>query len=276
MQRTSLPRPRLKGWSGVTVFIMNARPLWSRFSADPRSHGQVRASDADRAVVSDVLSEAYALGQLDVEEFDERTEAAAKVKTLGEVPALIEDLVLADPSEVEPDKLDDAGRAQALARLEADRVPITPEQIDVAAQQYYRDRVRRAALGLIAGPGGITLAIWAFTSIARGEFIFFWPIFAIIPMLLGFFSRVGHKEDTIRERKRELTRRARAHLGDAEAKRELEKGEQSADDYESEFGRGLQPPHPSHPPYSPGQIARRDERRRRREGRRAHRDNPWD
>jgi hypothetical protein len=253
---------------------MNAGPLWSRFSADPRSYGQVRASDADRAVVTDVLSEAYALGQLDVTEFDERTEAAAKVKTLGEVPALIEDLVLADPSEVQSGKLDDTARAQALARLEAERVPITPEQIQTAAEQYYRDRVRRAALGLIAGPGGITLAIWAVSSIASGQFIFFWPIFVIIPMLLGFFSRIGHKQETIRERKRELTRRARAHLGDAEAKRELEASH--SEDEEDKYGHGLQPPHPSHPPYSPGQLSRREDRRNRRRNRRGHRDNPWD
>ncbi len=255
---------------------MNASPLWSRFSADPRSYGQVRASDADRAIVSDVLSEGYALGQLDVEEFDERTEAAAKIKTLGEVPALIEDLVLTDPTDVEPGRLDEAGRAQALARLEDDRVPITPEQIDAAAQRYYRDRVRRSLLGAVAGPVGITLAIWAVMSIARGEFIFFWPIFVIVPMLLGGLGRIAHKDEIIRNRKKELTRRARAHLGDAEAKRQLEQGEPQERDFESDFGTGLQPPHPPHPPFSPGQISRRDDRNRRRAQRRHHRDNPWD
>lgn len=255
---------------------MNASPLWSRFSADPRSYGQVRASDADRAVISDVLSEGYALGQLDVEEFDERTEAAAKVKTLGEIPALIEDLVLSDPTEVESGQLDDAGRAQALARLEDDRVPITPEQIDAAAQKYYRDRVRRSLLGAVAGPTGVVLAIWAISSIASGQFIFFWPIFVILPMLFGGLRRIANKDEIIRNRKRELTRRARARLGDAEAKRQLEQGETPERDFESELGTGLQPPHPSHPPYSPGQISRRDERHRRRGGRRHHRDNPWD
>ncbi|UVI35461.1 DUF1707 SHOCT-like domain-containing protein [Brevibacterium spongiae] len=255
---------------------MNASPLWSRFSADPRSYGQVRASDADRAVVSDVLSEGYALGQLDVEEFDERTEAAAKIKTLGEVPELIEDLVLSDAAETEPGQLDDAGRAQALARLEADRVPITPEQIDAAAQKYYRDRVRRSLLGAVAGPAGIVLAIWAISSIASGQFIFFWPIFVILPMLFGGLRRIANKDEIIRNRRRELTRRARAHLGDAEAKRQLEQGEDPPRDYEADFGTGLQPPHPSHPPYSPGQISRRDDRHRRRDGRRHRRDNPWD
>ncbi|WP_209323848.1 DUF1707 SHOCT-like domain-containing protein [Brevibacterium renqingii] len=255
---------------------MNARPLWSRFSADPRSYGQVRASDADRAVVADVLSEAYALGQLDVSEFDERTEAAAKLKTLGEIPELVDDLVLPDPAELTPDELDEAGRAQALARLEANRVPITPEQIDAAARKYYRDRVRQSVLGIIAGPAGFMLAIWAFASLANGQFIFFWPIFVIVPMLFGGISRIAHKDEIIRNRRRELTRQARAHLGDAEARREIEKGEHSAEDYEPELGSGLQPPHPPIPPYSPGQISRRDERRRRRSGRRHHRDNPWD
>ncbi|MCU4298930.1 DUF1707 domain-containing protein [Brevibacterium permense] len=253
---------------------MNGSPVWSRFSADPRSYGQVRASDADRAVVSDVLSEGYALGQLDVTEFDERTEAAAKIKMLGEVPALIEDLVLADPAESGP--LDDAGRARALARLNDDRVPITPEQIDAAAQKYYRDRVRRSLLGAVAGPVGIVLAIWAISSIASGQFIFFWPIFVIIPMLFGGLGRIAHKDEIIRNRKKELTRRARAHLGDAEAKRQLEEGEAPERDYEADFGTGLQPPHPSHPPYSPGQISRREERDRRRSHRRHNRDNPWD
>lgn len=255
---------------------MNASPLWSRFSADPRSYRQVRASDADRAVVSDVLSEGYALGQLDVDEFDERTEAAAAIKTLGEIPALIDDLVLADPADVEPGRLDDAGRAQALARLAEDRVPITPEQIDAAAQKYYRDRVRQSLLGAVAGPVGIVLAIWAFTSIARGEFIFFWPIFVIVPMLFGGLGRIAHKDEIIRNRKKELTRRARAHLGDAEAQRQLDQGEPPERDYEADFGTGLQPPHPSHPPYSPGQISRRDERDRGRGQRQHRRDNPWD
>jgi hypothetical protein len=184
-------------------------------------------SDADRAVVSDVLSEAYALGQLDVEEFDERTEAAAKVKTLGEVPALIEDLVLAESVRGRTGQARRCRPRAGPARLEADRVPITPEQIDAAAQQYYRDRVRRAPLGPIAGPGGITLAIWAFTSIARGAWSsFFWPIFVIVPMLLGGFgARVGAQG---RDRSASASGSSRAgrgaHLGDAEARREARAG----------------------------------------------------
>ncbi|RAA51928.1 hypothetical protein DN479_31525, partial [Burkholderia multivorans] len=126
---------------------MESRPLWSRFSADPRAYGQVRASDADRAVVTDVLSEAYALGQIDAGEFDERMETAGRVKTLGEIPDLVSDLVVADAEEIDPDHLDEASRKRALAQLDDERIPITPTQIQAAAEKYYRDRVRRALLG---------------------------------------------------------------------------------------------------------------------------------
>lgn len=257
---------------------MNSPPLWSRFTADPRAHGQVRASDADRAVVTDVLSEAYALGQIDAEEFDERSEAANRLKTLGEVPDLVQDLIIAEAGEVEPGELDDSARAQALARLDADRVPITPEQIDAAAHKYYRDRVRNALLGMFAGPVGVTLTIWAATSLATGRFIFFWPIFVILPMLFGAISQISNKQSLIRKRKRELTKRARAQLGDAEAKRELEehKNDDEDEDFDDAFGHGLQPPHPLAPPFRPGYESPRDEMRRRREERRRRRGNPWD
>ncbi|MDN6176795.1 MAG: DUF1707 domain-containing protein [Brevibacterium sp.] len=257
---------------------MDSRPLWSRFSADPRAHGQVRASDADRAVVADVLSEAYALGQIDAEEFDERSETAGRLKTLGEVPDLVQDLIIAEAGDVEPGELDDSARAQALARLDADRVPITPEQIDVAARKYYKDRVRTALLGMFAGPAGVTLAIWAFTSFASGRFIFFWPIFVILPMLFGAISQISNKQSLIQNRKRELTKRARAKLGDAEAKRELEehKTDNGDEDFADTFGNGLQPPHPLAPPFSPGFDSPRDETRRQRDERRRRRRNSWD
>ncbi|MDN5806672.1 MAG: DUF1707 domain-containing protein [Brevibacterium sp.] len=256
---------------------MNSSPLWSRFSADPRAYGQVRASDADRAVVTDVLSEAYALGQIDAEEFDERSEAANQLKTLGEVPELVQDLIIAEVGDVEPGELDDSARAQALARLNADRVPITPEQIDAAARKYYKDRVRSALLGMFAGPAGVTLVIWAATSFASGRLIFFWPIFVILPMLFGVISQITNKQSLIRKRKRELTKRARAQLGDEEAKRELEEHKHDDDDdYGDAFGNGLQPPHPLAPPFAPGDQSPDDETRRRRAERRRRRRNPWD
>ncbi len=254
--------------------------FWSRFSADPRIHGTVRASDADRAVVTEVLSQAFALGQLGSEELDARIDAAAQLRTLGEIPALVEDLVV-DATDNELATMDEAARTRALERLTDERIPITPEQIDAAAADYYRKRVRQSVFGMLAGPVGITLAIWAATSLAAGGLIFFWPIFVIIPMAFGVIAEVTGRERIIRRRKRELIQRARAHLGDVEAQRRLEARRRRQERREREaFGDG-DPPlgalglwpglhGPSQePPISPVRHphSREEIRRRRREAR---------
>jgi hypothetical protein len=75
---------------------MSTGNVWERFSLDPRhpDHARMRASDHDRDVVNDVLGTAYAEGRLTAEEFDERSDAVARTRTLGELPAIIDDLVV--------------------------------------------------------------------------------------------------------------------------------------------------------------------------------------
>src|SRR6185295_13720980 len=69
--------------------------LWASFQHDPRDPAvaPLRASDADRNVVHGVLTEAFADGRLDREEYDERTAAALRARTLGQLPPLVVDLV---------------------------------------------------------------------------------------------------------------------------------------------------------------------------------------
>ncbi|ROP52925.1 DUF1707 domain-containing protein [Streptomyces sp. PanSC9] len=52
----------------------------------------LRASDADRERVAEVLRDALAEGRLDMEEFEERLEAAYKARTYGELTPLTRDL----------------------------------------------------------------------------------------------------------------------------------------------------------------------------------------
>jgi hypothetical protein len=52
----------------------------------------LRASDADRERVAEVLRDALAEGRLDMQEFDERLEAAYKARTYGELAPLTRDL----------------------------------------------------------------------------------------------------------------------------------------------------------------------------------------
>jgi Domain of unknown function (DUF1707) len=58
----------------------------------PGAVPEVRASDADRDRVLDVLRDAAADGRLTVDEFDQRMEAALSSRTLGQLAALTADL----------------------------------------------------------------------------------------------------------------------------------------------------------------------------------------
>ncbi|MEU5435658.1 DUF1707 domain-containing protein [Streptomyces sp. NPDC020719] len=53
---------------------------------------EMRASDAERERVAEALREAVAEGRLDMEEFEERLEAAYKARTHGELAPLVRDL----------------------------------------------------------------------------------------------------------------------------------------------------------------------------------------
>lgn len=125
---------------------------WEQFAHDPRRNPDLRASTADRSTVCDFLAEAYADGRLDREEFEERTDAANAAKTLGQLPPLLSDLA----PDVDPQK-------SALAELD-EGIPLTREEIDAAALEHYRSQRRKALLGIVAGPVGICVAIWAHSA----------------------------------------------------------------------------------------------------------------
>ncbi|MFF7632593.1 DUF1707 domain-containing protein [Kitasatospora sp. NPDC008050] len=61
-------------------------------SQTPVTEAELRASDADRERIAELLRDAYAEGRLTVEEHAERIEAAWKAKTLGELAPLTRDL----------------------------------------------------------------------------------------------------------------------------------------------------------------------------------------
>ena len=60
--------------------------------------GQLRASDADRDQVTEVLHAAYAEGRIDYDEHSERTAAALTARTFDDLAVLTADLVPAEPT----------------------------------------------------------------------------------------------------------------------------------------------------------------------------------
>ncbi|MFK4691966.1 DUF1707 SHOCT-like domain-containing protein [Streptomyces pristinaespiralis] len=71
------------------------RPL--KPAASPAPGGAIRASDADRDRIADILRDALAEGRLDAEEHSERIDAVYRAKTVGELEPIVADLPAAAP-----------------------------------------------------------------------------------------------------------------------------------------------------------------------------------
>jgi hypothetical protein len=162
---------------------------WSGFSLDPRdpAHAALRASDLDRELVQQVLTEAYADGRLDREEFDERSEHTTTARTLGELPPLMTDLV----------------SSRALARRTgSDLATASPDELRAMAVTRYASDRREAVLGFL-GPSLICWAIWA--AVMFGGFP--WPLFVMLGTGINLIRTVVRKPDIIEGHVRNLERK---------------------------------------------------------------------
>jgi hypothetical protein len=164
---------------------MAAASIWERFSLDPRrpEHAHLRAADRDRDVVSDVLATAYAEGRLSHEELEERNAVVARSRTLGELPAIIADLVSTTPV-----------------------WSPTPQEFRAEAERRYRLQ-RQQALYAFLTPTLICWAIWGATG---GGFM--WPLFVMLGTSLRLVRLLTTREDTIVHIQHDLERRERKRL----------------------------------------------------------------
>lgn len=166
--------------------------VWSSFSYDPRDPrcAGLRASDADRAVVHQVLAEAYADGRLDRDEYDERSARVAGVRALGEIRSLLDDLVAPPPS---------TERSLAYA---------SRHDLEVLAQKAWRTRRREASFSFL-GVSLITTAIWFAISVSDGTFDphFFWPGFVIAFSLLHLVRVASSRAEIVETEVKRLEKR---------------------------------------------------------------------
>ena len=82
---TNLPQPQHQPDDNV----------WARFSVNPHTHPEVRASDTDRDVAAEVINAAFSDGRLDNLEHADRLSAVLGAKTLGELVPLLSDVTIA-------------------------------------------------------------------------------------------------------------------------------------------------------------------------------------
>jgi uncharacterized membrane protein len=174
--------------------------VWREFDHDPRhpEHAPMRASDADRDIVLRTLGEAYAEGRLDREEYDERSDAVAGAKTLGELPEVLADLV--PTSAVVP-----YVGAGAL-----DTRSIEEQSIG----KWEKSR-RDAVMGFLI-PTVVCWVSWGLTMFGG----FPWPIFATIGSGFPLIAMTVQKKDMIESNKRRIVRKQERELR-RQQKREL-------------------------------------------------------
>jgi hypothetical protein len=163
-----------------------AGSIWEQFTHDPRDqeHARLRAADRDRDMVNDVLATAYAEGRLTPEELDERTDQVAQARTLGELPAVIDDLV---------------APAQA-------RTPVVPDRRAEAERRYRQQR--QQALFAFLTPTLICWAVWMATMFGG----FPWPVFVMIGTGMRFVQLTVTREDSIQAIERDLEKKERKRL----------------------------------------------------------------
>jgi hypothetical protein len=162
------------------------KEFWSSFSHDPRDaqYQSMRASDLDRGVVQEALTEAYADGRLDREEFDERTERAVQTRTLGELAPIVADLV---PTSSVPARTVDLHQR--------------------AIEKYNSDR-REAVFGFLFATL-ICTVIWLFTTAPDVP----WPIFVALGTGFNVAKTVARKQDIIASHERKLEKKRAKELG---------------------------------------------------------------
>ncbi|MFZ2503187.1 MAG: DUF1707 domain-containing protein [Nocardioides sp.] len=170
--------------------------LWGEFARDPRDpqHAHLRAADADREVIRRALSEAYAEGRLDLDEFDERSNAVATSKLLPELPRLVDDLV---PS------------APLVLRAITSGVDHRPQ----AAAAYRAQRSN--AFGAFLSVSLICWIIWWALggqheggNLLTGWDPFPWPIFPMLGTGLGLVNTVTKKQELVEKHVAKLERRS--------------------------------------------------------------------
>jgi hypothetical protein len=154
----------------------------------PEPH--LRASDADRAAVADVLGTHMSAGRLTVTEYDDRLARAYAARTYGDLAPLTADLPAIDRPRVDEPARGCAGPAYGWTGW----------------GPWAGAGGLRAAWGSWLTTAVIVVGIWALSSIASTGWIHPWPLWVIGPWGIVLLARsLGGKGSRERTRDRRST-----------------------------------------------------------------------
>jgi hypothetical protein len=149
----------------------------------------MRAGDSDRQAVADQLKSALDEGRLDLGEYDERLQRTYAAKTYADLDGLLDDLpgtVPVQRAQVQP--------AQSAA-VPAAKLP---------AAHHVAQWV-----GPYGGVIAVCIIIWAISSVSSHHLQYFWPVWMLIPFVLGVAGRWRGHENVHRYSDRDARRAAR-------------------------------------------------------------------
>lgn len=132
----------------------------------PMGRNEMRAGDSDRKAVADQLKTALDDGRLDLSEYDERLQRTYAARTYADLDGMLTDL----PGTVPVQQ----------ARIQ----PVTPPAApDPQAASPARELARW--VGPYGGVFVVCVLIWAITSASARQLTYFWPVWMLIPLVLG-------------------------------------------------------------------------------------------
>ena len=140
---------------------------------------RMRAGDGDREAVAQRLKTALDEGRLDLHEYDERLQQTYAAKTFADLDGLTSDL----PGTGLP------GTATA---QRSQLAPQPPMAAPVAGSEIGEVR-KPGGPPWLASYGGLVLVcvlIWAISSFAAGDLLYFWPVWMLIPLIFGAIGQM--------------------------------------------------------------------------------------
>lgn len=158
----------------LTVLLADDYPAGGILSTMGRD--EMRAADSDRQAVADKLKLALDEGRLDLGEYDERLQRTYAAKTYGDLSGLLDDLPGSPPA-IHP---------------QAAPAPQAAAPAPVASSRG--GQLVKAWLGGFGGTFVLCTVIWLVTSIGSGHLTYFWPVWLLIPMVLGALGQLGGRD----------------------------------------------------------------------------------
>ncbi|NGN95545.1 DUF1707 domain-containing protein [Nocardioides sp. KC13] len=167
----------------------------------------MRASDADREVVRTVLADAFADGRLTREEHEERVGTLLEARTLGELPGLVDDLVVLTP----------------VPAVDGTHLPETLSFREQGAAAYRKELQEALATFLMVSL--ITWGIWAFTTAPDGHP---WPIYPMLFLVVNLVGTGVRREAIVEREVHRLEKKAAKKTAKKAARAEIEAAPETA------------------------------------------------